>query len=132
MLSFVTITKEGEMAISREVLEAGRVDLSDVIDTTTAPLAPIAPGVLLREEWLEPLGITAYRLAKDIDVPPNRMTAIIAGERAITADTALRLGRYFGTDAQSWMNLQARYDLAMEQRAHGEEIARTVRPRVAA
>ncbi len=87
---------------------------------------------MLREEWLEPLGITAYRLAKDIDVPPNRVTAILAGERAITADTALRLARYFGTDAQSWMNLQARYDLAMERRAHGEEIARTVRPRVAA
>ncbi len=120
------------MAISREALEAGNVDLSDVIDMTGAPLAPIVPGVLLREEWLEPLGITAYRLAKDLDVPPNRMTAIIAGERAITADTALRLARYFGTDAQSWMNLQARYDLAMERCAHGEKIARTVRPRVAA
>jgi antitoxin HigA-1 len=123
---------EGEMAISREALETGSVDLSDVVDESTAPLAPIAPGELLREEWLEPLGITAYRLAKDIDVPPNRVTAIIAGERAITADTALRLARYFGTDAQSWMNLQARYDLAIEQRTHGEVITRTVRPRVAA
>ena len=93
------------MAISREALEAGGVDLSDVVDATAVPLAPIAPGELLREEWLEPLGITAYRLAKDIDVPPNRVTAILAGERAITADTALRLARYFGTDAQSWMNL---------------------------
>jgi addiction module HigA family antidote len=120
------------MAISREAFEADHVDLSDVIDATAAPLAPIAPGVLLREEWLEPLGITAYRLAKDIDVPPNRVTAILAGDRTITADTALRLARYFGTDAQSWMNLQARYDLAMEKLAHGEEIARTVRPRVAA
>lgn len=120
------------MAISRDALEAGSVDLSDIVDSSAALLAPIAPGELLREEWLEPLGITAYRLAKDIDVPPNRVTGILNAERAITADTALRLARYFGTDAQSWMNLQARYDLAMEQRAHGEEIARTVRPRAMA
>ena len=119
------------MAIPRETLEAGSVDLSDVVDASAVPAASIAPGELLREEWLEPLGITAYRLAKDIDVPPNRMTAILAGQRAITADTTLRLARYFGTDAQSWMNLRARYDLAMEQRPHGEEIARTVRRRVA-
>lgn len=132
MLSSATITEEGEVAISRDALEAGSVDLSDIVDSSAALLAPIAPGELLREEWLEPLGITAYRLAKDIDVPPNRVTGILNAERAITADTALRLARYFGTDAQSWMNLQARYDLAMEQRAHGEEIARTVRPRAMA
>jgi addiction module HigA family antidote len=60
------------------------------------------------------------------------VTAILNGDRTITADTALRLARYFGTDAQSWMNLQARYDLAIEQRVHGEEIARAVQPRAAA
>ena len=87
--------------------------------------------MLLREEWLEPLGITPYRLAKDIGVPPNRVTAILAGTRGITADTALRLARYFGTDPQSWMNLQAQYDLAVERRAHGDEITRAVRPRAA-
>jgi addiction module HigA family antidote len=117
------------LSIPRETLEAGGVDLSGVIDPAAQALAPISPGTLLREEWLEPLAITPYRLAKDIGVPSNRVTAILAGERAITADTALRLARYFGTDAQSWMNLQARYDLAVERRAHGEEISRVVRPR---
>ena len=120
------------MTIPRETLEAGGIDLSDIIDASVPPVDPTPPGVLLREEWLEPLGVTAYRLAKDIGVPPNRVTAILSGERAITADTALRLARYFGTDAQSWMNLQARYDLAVERRAHGDEIARAVHPRVAA
>lgn len=120
------------MTIQRKALEAGEIDFSDAIDASAAPLPPVSPGELLREEWLEPLGITAYRLAKDIGVPPNRVTAILAGERAITADTALRLGQYFGTDAESWINLQTQYDLAMERRAHGAEIAREVRPRVAA
>jgi addiction module HigA family antidote len=120
------------MTILRETLEAGGIDLSDVIDPSIPPVGPTSPGVLLREEWLQPLGVTAYRLAREIGVPPNRVTAILAGDRAITADTALRLARYFGTDAQSWMNLQAQYDLAVEQRAHGEEIARAVRPRAAA
>jgi len=120
------------MPILRETLDSGAVDLSDVVDASVPSIGPTSPGVLLREEWLEPLGITAYRLARDIGVPPNRVTAILAGQRGITADTALRLARYFGTDAQSWMNLQARYDLAMEQRAHGEEIEHSVRPRAAA
>jgi addiction module HigA family antidote len=120
------------MTISREKLDVGSIDLSDVIDASIPAIAPTPPGVLLREEWLAPLGITPYRLAKDIGVPPNRVTAILAGDRTITADTALRLARYFGTDAQSWMNLQARFDLAVEQRAHGDEIAKAVRPRAAA
>jgi addiction module HigA family antidote len=120
------------MTIPRETLDSGGIDLSDIIDATVPPIGPTSPGVLLREEWLEPLGITAYRLARDIGVPPNRVTAILAGERAITADTALRLARYFETDAQSWMNLQTLYDLAVEQRAHGAEIERTVRARAVA
>jgi addiction module HigA family antidote len=120
------------MTISRQTLEAGDIDLSDIVDTSIPPVEPTPPGVLLREEWLEPLGVSAYRLAKDIGVPPNRVTAILSGDRAITADTALRLARYFGTDAQSWMNLQARYDLAVERSAHGEEIVRVVHPRAAA
>jgi addiction module HigA family antidote len=119
------------MTITRETLDAGGVDLSDVIDASAASIASVSPGTLLREEWLDALGITPYRLAKDIGVPPNRVTAILAGDRAITADTALRLARYFGTDAQSWMNLQARHDLAVEMLSHGEEIARTVQPRAA-
>ena len=120
------------MTISRKALIAGEVDLSGVVEASVAPAAPIAPGELLREEWLVPLGITAYRLAKDIDVPTNRVSAILVGRRAITADTALRLARYFGTDAESWINLQSQYDLALERQARGGEIARAVRPRVAA
>jgi len=119
------------MTIMREALEAGDVDLTDAIDPSAAPIAPASPGTLLRKEWLDPLGITPYRLAKDIGVPPNRVTAILSGDRAITADTALRLARYFGTDAQSWMNLQTRHDLAREMLSHGDEITRTVQPRAA-
>lgn len=71
------------------------------------------PGEILQEEWLVPLGITPYALAKAINVPAPRVYAIINRERAITSDTALRLGVFFGTDPRSWMNLQADYDLSM-------------------
>lgn len=74
-------------------------------------MQPIHPGEILNEEFLQGFDITQYRLAKDISVPPRRINEIVHGERAITADTALRLARYFGTSAQFWMNLQARYDL---------------------
>lgn len=119
------------MTIRREDVDAGRVDFADLADKEAGRAAPIHPGKILAKEWLEPLAITPYRLARDIGVPPNRITAIIAGERGITADTALRLARYFGTDAQSWINLQGRHDLAMAQRAHGAEIMRAVQPRAA-
>jgi addiction module HigA family antidote len=119
------------MTISRTDLLDGKADLSDVVDATAPRIGPIAPGELLRTEWLEPLGITAYRLAKDIGVPRNRVTAILAGDRTITADTALRLARYLGADAESWLNLQAHYDLAVERQAHGAEIEQVVRPRAA-
>jgi addiction module HigA family antidote len=119
------------MTIRREDVEAGRVDFADLADKKVRRAAPIHPGRILATEWLDPLGITPYRLARDIGVPPNRITAILAGERGITADTALRLARYFGTDAQSWMNLQTGYDLAVEQRTRGAEINRSIRPRVA-
>ena len=76
-----------------------------------AKMKPLHPGEVLREEFLKPMGITAYRLAKDIDVPVNRITGIVNEERAISADTALRLSRYFGTSAKIWTGLQADYDL---------------------
>jgi addiction module HigA family antidote len=120
------------VVISRKALMAGEIDFSGIVSSAATPAAPVTPGELLREEWLEPLGLTAYRLAKDIGVPTNRVGAILAGERAITADTALRLARYFGTDAESWINLQTQYDLAVERHAHGEEILRRVRPRAVA
>jgi addiction module HigA family antidote len=76
-----------------------------------AKMKPLHPGEVLREEFLQPMGITAYRLAKDINVPVNRITAIVNEERAVSADTALRLSRYFGTSAKIWTGLQADYDL---------------------
>jgi len=76
---------------------------------------PIHPGEILLEEYLEPLGISQYRLAKDTSVPPRRINEIVHGKRAITADTALRLARYFGTSERFWLNLQTRYDLEVEK-----------------
>ena len=77
-------------------------------------LAPIHPGEILLAEFLEPLVLSQYRLAHDLSVPPRRINEIVHGKRGITADTALRLGRYFGTSAQFWLNLQTRYDLEVE------------------
>lgn len=76
------------------------------------------PGEVLREEFLVPLGMSARALAKDLDVPANRVTEIMRGERDVSADTAIRLGRYFGTDPRFWLNLQAAYDLSVAQADH--------------
>lgn len=78
-------------------------------------LPPIHPGEILREEFLEPLQITQYRLAKSLSVPPRRINEIVHGKRGITADTALRLERFFGTSAQFWLNLQSHYDLEVQR-----------------
>lgn len=78
-------------------------------------LSPIHPGEVLLEEFLEPMEISQYRLAKDIGVPPRRINEIVHGKRGITADTALRLSRYFGMSERFWMNLQTRYDLEVEK-----------------
>lgn len=78
-------------------------------------LPPIHPGEILLEEFLEPMGISQYRLAKDISVPPRRINEIVHGKRAITPDTALRLSRYFGLSERFWLNLQTRYDLEIEK-----------------
>jgi addiction module HigA family antidote len=78
-------------------------------------LPPIHPGVILLEEFLNPMGISQYRLAKDINVPPRRINEIVHGKRAVTADTALRLGRFFGTSPQFWLNLQVRYDIEIAE-----------------
>jgi addiction module HigA family antidote len=76
------------------------------------------PGEVLREEYLVPLGLSARALAKVLDVPPNRLTEIMRGTRDVTADTAIRLGRYFRTDPRFWLNLQAAYDLSKAEKAH--------------
>ncbi len=117
------------MAIKREDLETGRVDLSRV--TTGRRLPPVHPGEILREEFLVPMRLSAYALAKAIHVPLNRVTAILAGRRAVTADTALRLARFFGTSASLWVNLQAHHELDVARRAAEKTIAREVRPRAA-
>ncbi len=89
--------------------------------------SPIHPGEILLEEFLHPLGMSQYRLAKNISVPPRRVNEIVRGSRAITADTALRLARHFGTSDQFWLNLQARYDLEVEKDRLGTRLQREVR-----
>ncbi len=83
--------------------------------TIKRAMPPVHPGEILMEDFLKPMSITQYRLAKSIGVPQRRIGEIVAGKRAITADTALRLARFFGMDAQSWMNLQTHYDLIRSQ-----------------
>jgi addiction module HigA family antidote len=94
-------------------------------------LDPIHPGEILREEFMKPLGISINRLARDIAVPPARISAIVNGKRAITADTALRLAKYFGVPSEVWLGLQVEYDLRMARRRIGPEIDRRVHARVA-
>jgi addiction module HigA family antidote len=89
-------------------------------------IAPVHPGEILAEEFLAQLGITQYRLAKDIHVPARRINEIVHGTRSISADTALRLGRYFGTSPQFWLNLQSSYDLATEQDRIGKRIEQEI------
>jgi len=84
------------------------------------------PGEILMEEFLEPLGISQYRLAKDISVPPRRINEIVHGKRSITADTALRLARYFGTTERFWLNLQIRFDLEVEKNRLSDVLERDV------
>ncbi len=78
-------------------------------------LPPVHPGEILLEEYLKPLGLSQYRLAKEIHVPPRRINEIVHGKRAVTADTALRLSRFFSTSERFWLNLQVRYDLEVEK-----------------
>jgi addiction module HigA family antidote len=93
-------------------------------------LTPIHPGEILLEEFLKPLGINSHRLAMALRVPPNRIAQIIDGRRSITADTALRLGRYFSVNPQFWLNLQSSFDLRVAIREHLAQIERDVQPRV--
>ena len=96
--------------------------------TKNANLEPINPGEILREDFLEPLGISINRLSRDLSVPPNRISEIVNGKRAITADTALRLERYFGIEAQFWLNLQTEFDLRIMKRKIGADIVNRIIP----
>jgi addiction module HigA family antidote len=89
-------------------------------------LEPIHPGEVLLEEFLNPLGLSQYRLAKDISVAPRRINEIVRGQRSITADTSLRLARYFRTTERFWLNLQSRYDLEVERDRLGDRLDREV------
>ena len=95
-------------------------------------LANITPGEILAEEFLKPMGLSQYRVAKDIQVPARRINEIVKGERAITADTALRLGRFFKMSAQFWLNLQSHYDLEIMSDKLGLRLEREVKVLVAA
>jgi addiction module HigA family antidote len=89
--------------------------------------APVHPGEILLEEFLKPMGLSQYALAKDINVPARRINEIVHGDRSISADTALRLSRYFGMSENFWMNLQARYDLEIQKDQLGGRLEREVR-----
>src|SRR5437899_3616392 len=88
---------------------------------------PVHPGEILLEEFLSPLGVSQYRLAKETSVPPRRLNEIVRGARSISADTALRLARYFGTSERFWLNLQARYDLEVAKDRLGDRLKREVK-----
>ncbi|MHC4408019.1 MAG: HigA family addiction module antitoxin [Planctomycetota bacterium] len=94
-------------------------------------LDPIHPGEILREEFMLPNGVSINRLARELCAPPGRISAIVNGKRAITADTALRLGTYFEVSAEIWIGLQADYELRIARRTVGAEIAKRVHPHVA-
>jgi addiction module HigA family antidote len=95
-------------------------------------LAPIHPGEILLEEFMKPLDLNAHQLALALRVPADRIQQIVAGERALSADTALRLARYFGTTPEFWMNLQASYDVRPAKQERLKQIEREVRPRESA
>ena len=94
---------------------------------TEEKLPPIHPGEILEEEFLKPMGISQYQLAKDISVSPRRINEIVHRKRSITADTALRLGRFFGIPAQFWLNLQSRYDLEVTEDLLADRLEKEVR-----
>ena len=97
-------------------------------DELSETFDPIPPGEILLEEFMKPLGVSQNRLSRDIDVPVSRISAIVKGERAITADTALRLARYFGTSTRLWLNLQADYELRRLKSADWADTEKRIRP----
>jgi antitoxin HigA-1 len=117
------------MSIKREDIDQRNVDLSDVQSGRRLP--PVHPGEILRDEFLTPMGISVYELAHAIKVPRSRANDIVRGRRAITTDTAMRLGRYFGMTPEFWINLQARYDLDVADRTVRRRIEKEVTPRAA-
>lgn len=99
--------------------------------TMSKKLAPIPPGEILMEDFMAPLSISINALARHLGVPPNRISGIVNGTRAITADTALRLGKYFGVSPEVWLDLQSDYELRLARQRVGPEVERSVKARVA-
>lgn len=114
------------MAIRREDADRRAIDLSDVV--SEQELSPVHPGKILRDEFLGPMALSVYRLARAVKVPRPRLNDIVLERRGITVDTALRLGRYFGTTPDFWLNLQTRYELDVANRTLREKIACEVMP----
>lgn len=116
--------------MSINIADLSHVDFSDVV--TGNQLEPVKPGDILLHDFMEPLGLSANALANALHVPANRITAVLSATRGITADTAMRLARYFGTTPQFWMNLQSNYDLRLAESRVGQQIAQEVETRVLA
>ena len=114
------------MTIKREDLDRRAVDLSEIV--TGRLLPPVHPGEILRDEFLVPLGLSVYRLAQALKIPRPRLHDVVRGRRGVTVDTALRLGRYFGTTPEFWINLQTRHDLDAIGRTVRTEIKREIEP----
>jgi len=117
------------VTIKRDDVDDRRVDFSDV--RSGRRLSRVHPGEILHDEFLTPMGISVYELANAIRVPRSRVNDIALGRRAITTDTAMRLGRYFGTSPEFWINLHARYDLDVANRTMRRRIEQEVSPRAA-
>lgn len=119
----------GNTTIEREDVDRRRIDFSDV--TAGRRLAPVHPGEVLRDEFLEPMALSVYRLARALKVSRPRLNDLVLGRRGVTVDTAMRLGRYFGTTPEFWINLQTRYDLDVAERTMRDRIEREIEPRAA-
>ncbi len=117
------------MSIKRDDIDNRKVDFSDIASGRRLP--PVHPGEILRDEFLVPMEISVYELAGALKVPRTRVNDIVLGRRSITIDTAIRLGRYFGTSSEFWVNLQTRYDLDVADRTVRRRIEREISPRAA-
>jgi antitoxin HigA-1 len=117
------------MSIKRHDIDKRKVDFSDIASGRRLP--PVHPGKILRDDFLTPMEISVYGLANAIKVPRTRVNDIVLGRRAITIDTAIRLGRYFGTSSEFWINLQTRYELDIADRTVRRRIEQKISPRAA-
>ena len=117
------------MTIEREEIDRRQIDFSDV--SSGGRLPPVHPGEILRDEFLTPMSLSVYRLARALKVSRPRLNDIVRGRRAVTIDTALRLGRYFGTTPAFWINLQTRFDLDVAERTMRRKIEREIEPHAA-